>query len=347
MRAVMGILAVVAFGSGCGHTIDDCRNTRTCEPPPDAGTTVIYVASDAGVKCDGVCVPLPGGSTGFYPQPFLRWDGPAMALPIKKACPSNAPVPGQSWYSTPDPAQPCPTCSCAPPTGVCMLPETVTVSASPMCPSDAGVPFNPPDAWDGGCTTNDAIAALECDGGDCSATVGPMLPVDECVPNQSIIPKLVTWGFVAYSCNGKTNDGECNDAGEVCVPQPPKEFNICVSRQGDDSLIECPQGYPARSVFYVAANDDRGCTACGCDPPQGSTCSSLVSLYTDGACSMQIGAVTATSSSSMCVDIPAASSLGSKQASPPTYIPGSCQPNGGKATGTVQPLDPFTFCCQK
>jgi hypothetical protein len=54
----------------------------------------------------------------------------------------------------------------------------------------------------------------------------------------------------------------------------------------------------------------------------------------------------ATSSGPACVSVPAASSLGSKQASAPIYTPGACQPSGGENTGSVQPVDPFTFCCR-
>jgi len=289
---------------------------------------------------------------GWSPHPFLLWSGKATEVPVDQ-CPPSAPSFSQHWYSTPDPRAPCPTCSCAPSTGVCMVPETISVNASPVCPSDegdAGVPFDPPSAWDGGCTTNDAIAAIECDGGPCAVTVGPMIPVDECVPNELVIPKLVTWGFTAYECAGKTNDGACAGPGEVCTPAPPTppgKFNICVSRQGDDSFVMCPAGYPVRSVFYLAGDDKRGCAPCECEAPKGSACSSLVSLYSDDACTMQVGSVTAMSSSSMCVDVPADSPLRSKQASAPIYTPGSCEPIGGGATGSVQTIDPYTFCCQK
>ena len=339
--------------SGCVHDADNCVNTRTCEPPSDAGPSVIYVVTDAG--CNGVCVPLPGDSAGFSPQPFLLWSGQVTDLPPpSKQCPMNAPTPSQDWHSTPDQTPlSCPVCSCAPSMGACMLPETVSVTALPACPSDAadaGVPFDPPSAWDGGCTTNDPIAAVKCDGGPCLTAVGPMIPVDECVPNQVTVPKIVIWGVAAYSCSGHTNDGACAGAGEVCTPAPPMPalgFNICVSRPGDDQNVMCPAGYPVRSVFYLSGDDNRSCAPCGCEPPQGSTCSSLVSLYSDNACSMQVGSVTATSSSVMCVDVPANSPLGSKQASVPTYTPGSCKPIGGGYTGSVQPTDPFTFCCQK
>jgi hypothetical protein len=231
-----------------------------------------------------------------------------------------------------------------------VLPETVTLNSSPVCAAeagDAGVPFDPPSAWDGGCTTSAAIASVECDGGVCGASVAPLVLDDKCVPQQAPTPKSLMWGLVAYTCTGTTS-GSCNDQGYVCTPKPPTlppGFSICVSRQGDDPNIKCPDGYPARSVFYVSAVDNRECAPCECGPPQGSSCTSLVSLYADGACSIPVGSVTATSSSATCVTVPAGSSLGSKQAGSPTYVPGPCQPSGGGETGSVQLNDPFTFCC--
>lgn len=344
-----GFLAVVMFGSGCGTSAEDCHNTRTCPPPPDAGVTVIYVPSDAGDDCDGVCASIPSAGVGWSP-PFVSWSGPTSQLPEpSQRCPSNARVSSDPFWSAPVQTMTCPACSCAPPTGVCALPDTVTVSASPQCATDmgdAGVPFNPPSDWDGGCTTNDAIANLECDGGVCSAAVEPLIPIGNCVPIQTAIPKAVTWGVAAYTCTGATNGGSCKDSSEVCTPAPPAGFTICISRQGNDLNIKCPPAYPVRSVFYLSADDDRGCAPCECGPPEGSSCYSLVSLYADGACAMQVGSVTALSSSAVCVDVPAGS-LGSKQASAPTYTPGSCTPTGGGVTGSVEPKDPFTFCCEQ
>ncbi len=345
VRKLISALAVGILCGACANGADDCRNTGTCPLPPDAGPTVIYVSPDAG-PCDGVCAPLPPAGTDWSPQPFISWYGMTTALPASdKRCPPKAPVPSWLWHSAPVQALDCPSCSCAPSTGVCMLPETVTINPSPECPSDttdAGAPFNPPSAWDGGCTANDAIAAIKCDGGTCSVIVGPTIPIDECAPKQVVIPKNVPWGFAAYTCTGRT-EGSCADPGEVCTPSPPAGFSICVNRAGDDTNIACPVGYPARNVVYLAADDNRSCAPCGCEPPQGSSCSSLVSLYADDACSVQVGAVTATSSTLVCVNVPAGSPLGSKGANPPVYSPGSCQPNGGGQIGAVQPTDSYTF----
>jgi hypothetical protein len=349
MRTSIRYMLVAMLCAGCVDNADNCYNTATCPPGPDAGPTVVYVVSDAGVPCEGVCAPIPSAGENWS-QPFVRWSGPTENLG-KEVCPPAAPVPSDPWYSTPDQSPlSCLTCSCAPSTGTCAPPASISVSASPACPSDldAGVPFDPPSAWDGGCTTNDAIASVDCDGGPCSATVATTAPTDECAPNQVMIPTIVTWAFVAVSCAGIAQ-GDCASPGEVCTPKPPsapKGYSLCVSQPGD-AEAGCPAHYPARSVFYFSADDTRHCADCECGPPQGSSCSSLVSLYSDSSCSDEVASVTATSLDSMCVDIPAGVSLGSKQAGPPTYTAGTCQPSGGGPIGSVQPKTPFTFCCEK
>lgn len=336
------LLAVAVLCSGCPDYAGNCHHTLTCVEPADAGPTIIYVVSDAG--CDGVCVPIDNA---------LGW-GPPMLLAKTKAtqspaCPGNAPNIQQIMYADPIQSLPCPTCSCEPPTGVCMMPQTMTANTALECPSDAGVPFNPPDAWDGGCTTNDAIDGGACDSGFCvkSVTVAAVTPNESaCVPTQSVTSTEVTWQTIGYNCAGSTNSGVCASPSDVCAAAPSTGYALCISREGDDPLVLCPMPYPHRSVFYLSANDMRGCSTCTCDLPQGGACSSLVSIYADDACSTLVGVVTATSDDSMCIDVPPGSPLGSRQATPPTYTPGSCQPSGGQETGSAQPEDPFTFCCQ-
>src|SRR5262249_22766239 len=98
---------------------------------------------------------------------------------------------------------------------------------------------------------------------------------------------------------------------------------------------------------YLGADDTRACAPCTCGPPEGGTCAALVSVYADDACTQQIGSVTANAAGLMCVDVPQGSPLGSKEASSPTYTPGSCEPSGGGEIGSVQPTYPLTFCCQE
>jgi hypothetical protein len=211
------------------------------------------------------------------------------------------------------------------------------------------VPFDPPSAWDGGCTTNEATSDVNCDGGTCiqSVTAGSLTLTESCAPISPPVPQDVTWTVFAYTCEGQAS-GTCSDAGVVCVPKAPEGFTLCISREGDDDFYKCPSDYPSGpAVYYEDATDTRMCDPCTCEPPGGSTCSSLVSFYTDDTCAEQIASVTATAASAMCAEIPPGSPLASKQASTPLYTPGSCKPSGGGQLGSVQPNHPITFCCQK
>ena len=348
MCKLISSFTVMILCSACANGADDCRNTSTCPIPPDAGPSVIYVASDAGQPCDGVCAVLGGSSKGWTKAPFLLAQPKAKALP-DEPCPNSAPKLVFEGHAAPDQNLPCLSCSCAPPIGECALPETVTAGLSPACPSDgdAGMPFNPPSAWDGGCTANDAITDVNCDGGTCiqSVTAGSLTLTESCASIPPVVPQDVKWAAFAYTCEGEAN-GTCADAGDVCVPKPPDGFVLCISREDDDDFYKCAPDYPNRYVFYQSSIDTRMCAACTCEPPEGSTCSSLVTFYTDDACEEQIASVTPTAASSMCVEVPPGSPLGSKQASPLTYTPGSCKPSGGEEVGSVQPTHPITFCCR-
>src|SRR5262249_23124990 len=122
------------------------------------------------------------------------------------------------------------------------------------------------------------------------------------------------------------------------MPWPDGGFwTYCITRDSNNSAssMSCPSSYATPRVFGDKVTDTRKCSECTCGPPLGSTCSSTISAYSDDACSQVVGAVVATASQSMCVDIPAGSGLGSKQATKPTYKAGSCQSMGGELTGTA------------
>jgi hypothetical protein len=335
MRRWLGVLVAVLVGGGCGTEAEDCHNTLSCGPPPDD-------------TCNGVCVPFGTVSDQWSQSPFLftQGSGPLASPP---PCPGNAPTPGVVFYANPDQTNQCDMCSCKQPSGSCGLPQWMTVEDA-MCPAaGAGVSFDPPAGWDGSCAANDAVAAPSTQ----SVVVAPlMLTEGGCIPVQAPTAKKtrdVAWNTSAYACEGIAN-GTCPGAGDVCSPKPPPDagFTLCVSREGDDppDIVPCPPGYPKPYVFYRHATDTRACSACTCGPPQGSACSSLVTLYTDDMCSAEVGAITATSSAPVCQYVPLGSPLKSKTATPPQYTPGSCQSGGGEPSGSVQPTYPFTFCCQ-
>lgn len=353
-------ISVVAVGllcAGCPNSAGDCHNTLSCAPPE---VDVVYVVSDAGTECEGICVP---GAEHDWQQPTLVWLGYQDTDPPE--CPLQAPSKRDYHAATAAPA--CGTCSCSPPSGSCTLPAAASAHDA-ACPAELGIvetPFDPPSGWDGSCTAHQAIAAnLDCDGKPCvqSVTFAP-LAVSEvgCVPKTepakpAYIPKNAKKGLtLARACTG-TPFGHCADNGHACVPVRPREtkdasgfWAHCVSHAGagDAYTMTCPVDYPLKYVFSIDFEDTRGCAPCACAPPAGSTCTSLVSVYADDDCSptAELGSITV-SSAPMCLNLPPGARLGSKRATPPLYEPGSCKPRGGEPIGGVENIGPFTFCCQ-
>jgi hypothetical protein len=125
-------------------------------------------------------------------------------------------------------------------------------------------------------------------------------------------------------------------------------WTYCVMHDGanDAYTMNCPAPYNSQYVFDISFNDTRSCTECTCDAPQGGACSSLVTIYTDNMCTMQLASDTVTEAAPVCVTLsPGGPPLGSKNASTPVFTPGMCQPDGGVPTGNVQQNGPITFCC--
>ena len=57
--------------------------------------------------------------------------------------------------------------------------------------------------------------------------------------------------------------------------------------------------------------------------------------------------ISISSVSPTCVDIqPPGQALGSKSAGAMTYIPGTCEPLGGQASGMITGVNPTTLCCR-
>jgi hypothetical protein len=156
---------------------------------------------------------------------------------------------------------------------------------------------------------------------------------------------------LARACGG-TARGNCPNPGDICVPAPPMQnagpthgaWTHCVG-PNNSGFTMCPgPHYTEQYVFGLSiGKDTRHCVPCSCDPPVGSMCSSQVTVYSDNACLMSLGMVTATLSGDMCVDIPGGP-LWSKSATPPVYMPGMCATSGG-LTGDAPLEAPTLFCC--
>jgi hypothetical protein len=342
---VDGVCACTPGGGACMEFSDCCSKACTsgaCEEASEA-------SSDGPIgSCDGVCVATRPNGWDF---PTLVWIGLESNAP---PCPETASTVGYEGRADPSASIHCEPCQCGSPTGSCGLPATLTASSTPCPGTDSSAvhtPFDPPSAWDGGCTTSDAIDAGQlCDGGPCvqSLAIGaPTVTETGCTAVQDSVEQgSVSWGSFARSC-AQAVESECAGNHDLCVPVAPPGFKTCVFQVGD---AECPKElanpYSEQHVFFQDVMDTRGCTACTCSPPAGSVCSAEIFIYGDSACAtVPSYAATVLSTDAECHDLAPGAALGSKSSSAPIYAPGACLPSGGETMGGVTALVPSTFCC--
>lgn len=287
--------------------------------------------------CTGECVP---DAPLLWEAPVLLWFGPAGQAP---SCPASAPEIAYGGHDGLDAPNVCGECRCSPATGTCSLPASLTAYGAHCSSIGPGTPhssFDPPQGWDGSCTaTTPALSGVQ------SVTIAPAVIHDGCTAQTSAVDLTTNWATYALGCVADA-PGSCGVPDTACASTPPAGFSVCIARSGD---LECPDGVPytEKHVFYGSIDDTRSCSPCACGAAAGSTCSTSVALYPDGACasSPPLALDTITSAGPICIDVPPGSMLGSKSASAPSYQPGACPSSGGDPSGAAIPADPTTFCC--
>jgi hypothetical protein len=358
-------LLVVAV-SGCDRTDlfvyscqqpDEDHKDANGEPDPchrndptasDAGSS-----EDAGGTCDGVCLPhIPLG----WGAPALVWMGAEADAPL---CSAIVGDPGEHFTGHADLDAPilCGACTCDPPSGSCALPATLTASST-ICPGNgSGVThtsFDPPASWGGTCTPANAISAGKlCNGVPCvqSVTIAPLtLSQSGCLPIEPVnVQPPPTWKTFARACVRDKFSGNCAKENEVCVPPSSRaDFKVCALKEGDPTKLECPAGYPDRSVFYQSFLDVRSCSPCTCGAPIGSTCTGSISIFNNDACSNVPLVVSAAIDAigSQCLDVkPVGAGLLSKSASAPVFTSGTCVAEGGEPKQKALPDIATVICC--
>ncbi|HVK71266.1 MAG TPA: hypothetical protein VM694_42720 [Polyangium sp.] len=348
-----------------------CEEDGACVPPGgDAGTDAASDGTSSAIGCTGPCIPR--GPDGWN-EPRAVWIGDASKAPT--FCPENMDLGFRTrafadlaWeYGT------CEACGCKEPTGTCTtLPESIEVRAAVCNQQGTALPFGGPAEWDGSCTSTNAIpAGAECPAGSgklCaqSIAVSPLGPPVEDGCEPVVIPAekpphvgvpsmsgpTWTWKTHAISCYLPT----CEDPKEACVrtlAPLPNGFAHCVSLAG---IHACPAPWNAKElVAYdddtAGATDGRACTACECGSPVGGGCLTHVRTFEDGACSKLIydDPISSFSLDEQCTNVSLPGiAIGSKEITPPEYIPGACAPSGGEPTGAVvpNPERAVTFCCR-
>lgn len=169
-----------------------------------------------------------------------------------------------------------------------------------------------------------------------------------CLPNASESVPEASWNTDTTICDVDVSilrscefDGVCADeAGQFSAGH-------CVWQEGDHSC-EGLELYTEKELRWTGLADDRGCSACGCDAPEGQ-CAGEVWLYAGASCSDSIDRIdtdggcheSGISVGSALLRESAAGCGGPCQ----VLVSASCAPEGGEPVGSATPASPYTFCC--
>lgn len=335
------VCAANAPPMGCDRCLVDMYLGPSFACYKDAGADAAI--TDAGATgCAGDCVPAPPFG---WEGPGLLWVGPEGTAP---ACPSHAPVLAYQGHAgfVPSPAA-CTPCTCSPPTGgTCTPPLHFTASAS-SCAAN-GPPtrtFDPPPAWDGGCTAYDAVAAGDlCNGGPCvaSLTSSPLVSTPgACTPSTAILGDAgaPSWKSAVRACRPA---GDCNDQSLRCQPTAAQSagFLTCIFRDGAQT---CPASYPFPHLAF-AGFDPPACAPCSCGAPDG-TCTATLEVFADDACKTKpvLPQLDVDAGGPACGNLAAGTALGSKRLAL-VFDAGACAVGGGEAMDAGA-VGASTFCC--
>jgi hypothetical protein len=361
----MALAVVIVALAGCDLTYLDVYR---CENPdedhkdgngePDPCHRHDPTASDAGVDdaggtCVGQCAPhIPAD----WSPPALVWVGAEADAPPCAAIGATQHYVGHADLDAPIV---CGACTCAPPSGSCALPATLTASSA-TCPGNgSGVThtsFDPPAGWGGTCTPANAIPGGQlCNGVPCvqSVTIAPLtLTQGGCLPIEPVnVQPTPTWNTLVRACVVNPLLQACGPPTAIgaCAPLPPSAaFKVCTLRPGEPTDLDCPDGYPEKFVAYKDFIEGRTCSSCSCDAPTGSTCTGSITIFNNGACSGLPLVVSAAIDAvgSQCLDVkPVGAALLSKSASPPTFTAGACVAEGGTPKTSAVPHVAEVICC--
>jgi hypothetical protein len=304
-------------------------NAGLPEGGQDAGADVAAAPKACALTC--VAAP-PSGWNGPYALSETTGGPPA---PAPAPCSDGAYV-VEAFDGLALPSAPATSCECAcgPATGGSCEEPTMTLYRDGMCSSASQC-------------ANVVVASGTCVDFDpgCGAAhieVSPPAPIPgTCEASATTRIPDAGWGASARLCKVREpSSGQC-DVGEVCTPPVglPFESAYCIAMAG---LSPCPSGpYVNRRVYYGAATDTRGCTACSCDPPSADCEGGTVSTFDAMGCAAPAHHTWSTPQS--CTGI--GKDTSGKYNGDAVLNSGACRPRGGVPTGELTPTTPTTICC--
>jgi len=279
--------------------------------------------------------PAPDGWSG--PTPLFVGD-PADA----PSCPSGLTTIAADIGPFTAPAASCTPCSCSGPTGgTCGVGTTTIYDSTNQCSGSVEETLTPP--------APNVCVSFSLSDPYARAQADPV-PVDvpgSCQPSGGAanVP-AASFAQAAVLCDGVADDtamgGGCDD--QICVPSLAAPFTqLCIFTAGDVPCVA--DGYPDKTVLYDGYDDDRGCTACGCDAASGQTCSGTTQLYVGSNCNNLD--TTVPHDGLTCESYTTFQSMGSAKFIPAPGGPsgGSCSATGGNPKGSATPKGPITVCC--
>lgn len=158
----------------------------------------------------------------------------------------------------------------------------------------------------------------------CDPTVTPNVPI-------------ATWSVSNRLCSGANSAGQCENAGDQCLPD--EGVSLCIEQAGD---LDCPSAYPAKHLYFTGVDDQRKCPdSCPCSTSGTFSCKAGFRWFSSLSCN---GAGT-----NMTVNTGGWHCLGGAQAvmldSMTVTSTGTCTPGTAVGSGTATPKDPHTVCC--
>ena len=217
-------------------------------------------------------------------------------------------------------------------------------------PGGATTSFDAPTPWDGSCDSTTQTPS----GAAYSLAIDPITMTENgCASGPPVPAKVVSlhWDTFARACDIGLPMGPVKRSMCLTDDLLTPGFALCIFHEGDEDCPTDPENvFTEKHVFYNGVQDDRQCSACSCGAPTGSACTATISIYKGNnlTCNPPTFAqIPVSSEGPACLNIQLpGQALGSKSAGPTTYLPGTCPPMGGDASGSAIPTKPDTFCCR-